>query len=118
MAVTTTSSTPIASSFIWTLMTLLPLTGTVWFSMPMNEKTSLASLPADMLYAPAAFVVVPTEVPSTTTVTPAIGLPSEPVTVPEICLLWAWESKIPPPSNAINVSRIFLTISVNQLIVK
>ena len=40
----------------------------------------------------------------------------QPVTVPEICLLWASESNIPPPNKAINDSRIFLTISVNLIV--
>ena len=53
---------------------------------------------------------------STITVAPATGFPSGPVTVPEICLLWASESNIPPPNKAINDSRIFLTISVNLIV--
>ena len=68
-----------------------------------------------MVKLPSPFEVVPTCEPSTMTVAPATGFPSGPVTVPEICLLWAKESNIPPPNKAINDSRIFLTISVNLI---
>lgn len=69
-----------------------------------------------MVKLPSPFEVVPTCEPSTITVAPATGFPSGPVTVPEICLLWASESNIPPPNKAINDSRIFLTISVNLIV--
>ena len=82
----------------------------------MKDTTSDPFPGAVMVKLPSPFEVVPTCEPSTITVAPATGFPSGPVTVPEICLLWASESNIPPPNKAINDSRIFLTISVNLIV--
>jgi hypothetical protein len=54
----------------------------------MNENTSTAPSPVDMVYLPSPSVVVPVDVPFTTTLTPGIDAPCESETLPDT-VLWA-----------------------------
>src|SRR5690554_5727795 len=82
--IATTSSIPITSSSILTLILVWLPTTTSCVLIPTKEKTNVAS--SGMLvrvYFPSMSVMVPDVVPFTTTVTPGSGCPLLSVTFPD-----------------------------------
>ena len=87
-AVTTTSPTATDSSWSTISRKVLPATGTVCGTMPMNDTESAASLPETLSEnLPFESVVVPRVVPSCTTAAPTTGCFCSLVTVPRTVTL-------------------------------
>src|SRR5690606_13514681 len=79
---TTTSSKEDISSVKATLITVLPATGILCDSNPINEKTKVDPSGTAKEYLPPRSVAVPTVVPGNEIVTPGRGSPLASVTIP------------------------------------